>query len=109
MIMRFRGGGVGHTSTKAATNVFKTDRDILDLKRGFQDQGVMEPFNGEEQDDEDITMTVDIVREDLEGEINEDDLSESELVDYGYEWENRKKKKQRKRRNMMERAEKRMI
>ena len=88
MIMRFRGGGVGHTSTKAATNVFKTDRDILDLKRGFQDQGVMEPFNGEEQDDEeDINMTVDVVSEDLEGEINEDDLSESELVDYGYERE----------------------
>jgi glucan phosphorylase len=88
MIMRFRGGGVGHTSTKAATNVFKTDRDVLDLKQGLQDLGVTEPYNVEEQDDdEDITMTVDIVSEDLEGEINEDDMSESELVDYGYEQE----------------------
>lgn len=29
--MRFRGGGVGHTSTRAATNTFLSDRDFLDL------------------------------------------------------------------------------
>ena len=31
MAMRFRGGGVGHTSTRAATNTFLSDRDFLDL------------------------------------------------------------------------------
>ena len=31
MAMWFRGGGVGHTSTQAATNSFLSDRDCLDL------------------------------------------------------------------------------
>jgi hypothetical protein len=31
-MMRFRGGGVGHKSTRAATDLFKNDRDALDLK-----------------------------------------------------------------------------
>ena len=31
MAMRFRGGGVGHTSTRAATDSFLSDRDLLDL------------------------------------------------------------------------------
>ena len=31
MAMRFRGGGVGHTSTQAATDTFLSDRDCLDL------------------------------------------------------------------------------
>ena len=31
--MRFRGGGVGHKSTRDATNLFKTDRDSLDYDR----------------------------------------------------------------------------
>ena len=30
MVMRFRGGGVGHKSTRDATDFFKTDRDLLD-------------------------------------------------------------------------------
>lgn len=30
--MRFRGGGVGHTSTRAATDRFLQDRDQLDLR-----------------------------------------------------------------------------
>ena len=33
MVMRFRGGGVGHKSTRDATNFFKTDRDLLDNDR----------------------------------------------------------------------------
>jgi hypothetical protein len=31
MAMRFRGGGVGHTSTRGATNSFLSDRGLLDL------------------------------------------------------------------------------
>ncbi len=30
MMMRYRGGGVGHKSTRNATNVFLADRDPLD-------------------------------------------------------------------------------
>jgi len=32
--MRFRGGGVGHTETRTATNKFLQDRDRLDLDTG---------------------------------------------------------------------------
>ena len=115
MIMRFRGDGVGHTSTRAATNVFKADRDVLDTKSG-QNTGALtdpgpEPFNVEEQDDEDMAedivedmaeviaenMVEDIAENmaegmaedflvDAEAEIDDEgDLSDSELVDYGYE------------------------
>ena len=31
--MRFRGGGVGHKSTREATDFFKRDRDPLDVPR----------------------------------------------------------------------------
>ena len=30
-MMRFRGGGVGHFSTRAETDTFKNDRDRLDI------------------------------------------------------------------------------
>jgi hypothetical protein len=30
MLMRFRGGGVGHRTTREATNIFLDDRDPLD-------------------------------------------------------------------------------
>jgi hypothetical protein len=33
MVMRYRGGGVGHKSTRDATDFFKSDRDALDVKR----------------------------------------------------------------------------
>ena len=80
MIMRFRGDGVGHTSTRAATNVFKGDRDILDMKFPHDALPATESTNVEEQDED-----MDITAEDLEGEMDEDgDLSESEVVDYGY-------------------------
>ena len=91
--MRFRGGGVGHTSTRAATNVFKADRDVLDMKshQGHQEleqaaPHVAEPSNFEEEQDEEESTNM--VADDSEDEINEEgQLSESELVDYGYEGE----------------------
>ena len=39
MVMHFRGGGVGHTSTRAATNKFLQDHDHLDLDDGLKLQG----------------------------------------------------------------------
>ena len=92
MIMRFRGGGVGHTSTRAATNVFKADRDILDMKshQDHQEQlesalPVTETYGVEEQDDEEENTAEALELE--AGEMDEGDLSESEVVDYGYEQE----------------------
>jgi hypothetical protein len=44
-MMRFRGGGVGHASTREATDFFKQDRDSHDAKRLV------------EEDDEDYDQT----------------------------------------------------
>ena len=93
MIMRFRGKGVGHSSTRAATNIFKADRDILDMKshQGHQEQGtplvteVTEPPDVEEEQDDEEDYS--IAAKDLEADIDEGELSESELIDYGYELE----------------------
>jgi hypothetical protein len=62
LMMRFRGGGVGHKSTREATDFFKNDRDGLD-KLAVDDDGEMES-------EEEL---------ELEHEIDED-----EEDDYGY-------------------------
>jgi hypothetical protein len=107
MMMRFRGGGVGHSSTRAATDTFKNDRDELDIisqqaRKGLQ----VEPQPGtpthpnvpveevELEGDDDNEMNEEISNSDaggereilVEGEVDEEGLlSESEMVDYGYE------------------------
>ena len=68
-MMRFRGGGVGHKSTREATDFFKQDRDPLD-ERVTQDAG----FEWDEVD-EDEPITVE--------EIDSDELI-GEEEDYGY-------------------------
>jgi hypothetical protein len=90
MIMRFRGGGVGHSSTRAATDLFKDDRDTLDMESRRARQNKCDPTNVEEEEDyDDIYMDSDLREgsEAGEAEDEEDELSESELVDYGYEQE----------------------
>lgn len=91
MIMRFRGGGVGHTSTQAATNIFKSDRDnvIIESQKARRREFQSGPLIIEAEVSEgegDIGMTDGLDAEDLEeGEVDEEnDASESELVDYGY-------------------------
>jgi hypothetical protein len=90
-IMRFRGGGVGHMSTRAATDFFKHDRDILDMKsrRARQEEyAPRAPPNVEDDDDddsEDMDTDGSEVGEPEIYHLEDDDLSESELVDYGYE------------------------
>jgi hypothetical protein len=43
MFMRYRGGGVGHSSTREATNKFLHDRDRLDVRDGDEsDEGDIE-------------------------------------------------------------------
>jgi hypothetical protein len=55
MLMRFRGGGVGHTSTRTATDRFLRDRDRLDRDNG--------PMRGgddlDESEDGDVDEAVD--------------------------------------------------
>jgi hypothetical protein len=66
--MRFRGGGVGHKSTREATNFFKKDRDRLDTTHSNAGPG--------NDDEEDSEMPVD--------EEGVDDVNEDEEDDFGY-------------------------
>jgi hypothetical protein len=105
-MMRFRGGGVGHSSTRAATDTFKNDRDKLDIvshqarkvQRTHSDmeegdslpEDALPPENALPPEDalpvaDDDGIFLDGER-DMEGDVDEEgQLSESELVDYGYE------------------------
>lgn len=91
--MRFRGGGVGHTSTRAATNSFLSDCDCLDLrtsgdehKDDFDEEytrGVDEEVLEDEQEDWlDIEENGDKLEDgsDLESEEGNGD-DEEELAD----------------------------
>jgi len=81
MVMRFRGGGVGHASTRVVTDVFKIDRDVMDISsRDSRREQHAEARDDENQDTGDIDGDQNLGSEDEE-------LSESELVDYGYEEE----------------------
>ena len=62
-MMRFRGGGVGHKSTREATDSFKKDRDQLDIKSNTEDEAMPEI---------------------LESEPGEEEIEEDEEEDYGY-------------------------
>jgi len=53
MLMRFRGGGVGHTSTRSATDRFLQDRDRLDQDSRTQGDGDESEGGFEDADDVD--------------------------------------------------------
>lgn len=94
--MRFRGGGVGHKSTREATDSFKKDRDPLDKQvtdAGFEwdEVGDDEPISdmAVEEDDELIGDSEEedygYVREDSEDESDRDTEDGDEQVDFGPE------------------------
>jgi hypothetical protein len=68
LMMRFRGGGVGHKSTQEASNFFKKDRDRLDVTERN------EQIDDDEEEDSDM---------DLE-EHHDDEVDEDEEDDFGY-------------------------
>jgi len=63
-MMRFRGGGVGHKSTREATDAFKKNRDQLDVKSDIENDEAMPEI--------------------LEPEPGEEEIEEDEEEDYGY-------------------------
>jgi hypothetical protein len=69
-MMRFRGGGVGHKSTREATDFFRKDRNRLDMAHSNI------PANENNEDG-----PVKQLEEDLE---MEDDIDEDEEEDFGY-------------------------
>ena len=103
--MRFRGGGVGHKSTREATDFFKDDRDVLDASREAPEEPVIEVVtetleeNGEDDEDEgsideeeggdkDEEDDFGIAREQaVYSEDSEDEESEEEVIeeDFGPE------------------------
>jgi hypothetical protein len=68
--MRFRGGGVGHKSTREATDFFKKDRDRLDMG---QKPNVPEYKGDLEQEDSEM--------------VSEEHVNENEEDDFGYVYE----------------------
>ena len=69
--MRFRGGGVGHKSTRDATDFFKNDRDKSDLT-------VLTPVS--ESDEEEVEQPDAEIQVELDGLMDSD-----EERDYGYD------------------------
>ncbi|KAF8156743.1 hypothetical protein B0H34DRAFT_798127 [Crassisporium funariophilum] len=70
LMMRFRGGGVGHASTREATDYFKSDRDIPD-----QEKTSVETEDDENQSDMEVEELQDL--QDVQEDANEEG-------DYGY-------------------------
>jgi hypothetical protein len=93
--MHFRGGGIGHTSTRAETDVFKTDRDNLDIKSRQDRKDALHTEDEDSCDEEmnrsdiDIDMIIEGAAEgdgEVGKELDQDgELLISELMDYGYE------------------------
>lgn len=80
LMMRFRGGGVGHKSTRQATDFFKKDRHTLDVKNSWKPtSGIVE--NLEEMNDlepEESEETESLLESDVA------DSESDEEADYGY-------------------------
>jgi hypothetical protein len=82
MMMRFRGGGVGHKSTREATNHFLSDRDHVEKHQVDDSDTIVVDQLGEQDFD----------REDGHGgmavgggeDIHETQLNQEEEFDYGY-------------------------
>jgi hypothetical protein len=70
-MMRFRGGGVGHKSTREACNFFKKDRDRLDV----MEQNVLPVDNDQEGSESEM---------DLEEHHDVDEVDEDEEENFGY-------------------------
>ena len=75
-MMRFRGGGIGHKSTRNATDFFKNDRDLSDL---IASTAVLDSELGEEMEE-----PVEEIGNDSDDMNDSEAWSDSEAEDYGY-------------------------
>ena len=86
--MRYRGGGVGHLTTRAATDFFKRDRHSLDHIRHFQANTTLDANSAEEdvcQGEESGSQE----EEEAEGdeEVDSESDSEEEMIEMDSEEE----------------------
>lgn len=95
MLMRYRGGAIGHASTAAATSRFLRDRDTLDVQVG----GGAEETSDEEEDEKMASSSEESESDDdaQQGEAMEEDSNTSdsdneseqlnEELDFDYDWD----------------------
>ena len=69
MFMQYQGGGVGHSSTREATNKFLFDRDQLDVPDG--DESVKSDIEEDENGDSDVNSEDDVA-DAVRGRLGED-------------------------------------
>jgi hypothetical protein len=92
MMMRYRGGGVGHKSTRNATNVFLRDRDPLDYpadqpnplhydEDSIPDQPYIDDAALELSDDEEALRAKNELDQDMEEEEETENQYDLEDVD----------------------------
>jgi hypothetical protein len=99
MLMRFRGGGVGHKSTREATAVFLEDRDPLDKvsvaqedageDTSSEDNSEIRGHQDSDSDHEELAqldtrVVATTQNQDMAEEGEMDDAGESEIEEYGY-------------------------
>jgi hypothetical protein len=96
-MMRFRGGGIGHKSTRDATDFFKNDRDPSDLNvltpvsdselgNEIEDSELVEEIGNDEMNDLEA-CSEDSEAEDYGYNLGENSESESDLDELGEELE----------------------
>lgn len=88
-MMRFRGGGVGHKSTREATDFFKKDRDRLDkqlISDAVQEIHDVDISEEEVADPEDEEEDYGYIQEDTESDLSGDDDVDNQDSDddFGY-------------------------
>lgn len=82
MMMRFRGGGVGHKSTREVTDQFLVDCDLMDIRSGQEDLKYGS-LSDSDSDEGDKSSDSESMEESFESEDDDDD-SETIKEDYGY-------------------------
>ncbi|TEB37734.1 hypothetical protein FA13DRAFT_1704897 [Coprinellus micaceus] len=84
MFMRYRGGGVGHTSTAAATRHFLDDRDVLDTTE--EDEADVNMNDRSDSDSEvEEGDEIEAMEEGSTSELGDEHLDEE--LDFDYDWD----------------------
>ena len=87
LLMRFRGGGVGHKSTREATDSFRSDRDRLDTQlvtatqvEEDNEEGYASGVDNIEDEEEDYGYNQDAT----DGDEPEDENGDDDFEMFGY-------------------------
>lgn len=84
MFMRFRGGGVGHKSTRDATNHFLSDRSLAELARTHGPNAADEELTNAHRESQQEEPT-DANSESQQDDHDDEGMESDEEQDFGYE------------------------